>query len=102
MEWIAGLTAMDQFCEQYQDLMEDSYDRVDRVVLNAYFEMGRDPGGIRIWWRALHGSEEDLDSTPWMRMAGRFARRLRAFAQARCLPVVDCKPQEKKFEIAST
>jgi hypothetical protein len=102
MEWIAGLTAMDQFSEQYQDLIEHSYDCVDRVVLNAYFEMGRDPGGIRIWWRALHGSEQDLDTTHLMRMAGRFARRLRAFAKARGIPVVDCKPKEKKFEIAST
>ena len=37
-----------------------------------------------------------------MRMAGRFARRIRAFAKANAIPVVDCAPKEKKFEIART
>jgi hypothetical protein len=35
---------MDQFSEQYEDLIDDSYDCVDRIVLNAYFAMGQDPG----------------------------------------------------------
>ena len=50
---------MDQLSEQYQDLIEDSYDCVDRIVLNAYFPMAQDPGGVRVWWRALFGSEDD-------------------------------------------
>ena len=29
----------------YQDLLGGSYDCVDRIVLNAYFRMGHDPGG---------------------------------------------------------
>jgi hypothetical protein len=95
-------TSMDQFSEQYQDLIEDSYDCVDRVVLNAYFPMAQDPGGVRVWWRALLGSENDLDTAHLMRMAGRFARRIRAFAKANGIPVVDCAPKEKKFEIAQT
>src|ERR1700720_3080683 len=37
----------------YQDLLGGSYDCVDRIVLNAYFRMGHDPGGFRVWWRAL-------------------------------------------------
>jgi hypothetical protein len=93
---------MDQLSEQYQDLIEDSYDCVDRIVLNAYFPMAQDPGGVRVWWRALFGSEDDLDTAHLMRMAGRFARRIRAFAQANAIPVVDCAPKEKKFEIAQT
>src|SRR5438552_11774984 len=36
----------------YQDLVSGSYDCVDRIVLNAYFRMGHDPGGFRVWWRA--------------------------------------------------
>src|SRR6202047_2159570 len=36
----------------YPDLLGGSYDCVDRIVLNAYFRMGHDPGGFRLWWRA--------------------------------------------------
>ena len=32
----------------YQDLLSGSYDCVDRIVLNAYFRMGHDPGGFRL------------------------------------------------------
>ena len=32
----------------YQDLLSGSYDCVDRIVLNAYFRMGHDPGGFRV------------------------------------------------------
>jgi len=37
-----------------------------------------------------------------MQMAGRFSRRLRAFAKAQNIPVIDCKSSDKKFEIANT
>jgi hypothetical protein len=45
----------------YRDLLSGSYDCVDRIVLNAYFRMGHDPGGFRVWWRApdLHGGIAD-------------------------------------------
>jgi hypothetical protein len=91
---------MDQFSEQYQDLIEDSYDCVDRIVLNAYFAKGQDPGGMRVWWRDLYGSDEELDTNHLMRMAGRFSRRVHAYAKAAGIPVRDCAPKEKKFEIA--
>ena len=39
-----------------QDLLRGRYDCVDRIVLNAYFHMGHDPGGFRVWWRTLTGS----------------------------------------------
>ena len=44
----------------YRDLLGGSYDCVDRIVLNAYFRMGHSPGGFRVWWRALTGSDETL------------------------------------------
>jgi hypothetical protein len=78
--------------------LEGSYDCVDRIVLNAYFRMGHSGGGFRAWWPKLEGSEED--NAHLMRMAGRFSRRLRAFAQARSLPVIECKRGERKHEIA--
>src|SRR5215831_11228853 len=48
----------------YQDLLRASYDCVNRIVLNAYFRMGHDPGGFRVWWRALTGSDETLERPP--------------------------------------
>src|SRR5215831_14715695 len=35
----------DRLSTLYQDLLGGSYDCVDRIVLNAYFRMGHDPGG---------------------------------------------------------
>jgi hypothetical protein len=61
----------------YQDLLGGSYDCVDRIVLNTYFRMGHDPGGFRVWWRALTGSDETLENAYLMRLAGRFSRRMR-------------------------
>ena len=73
----------DQLSGLYSDLLEGSYDCVDRVVLNAYFAMGQSGGGFRVWWRALYGSDENLDDNHLMRMAGRFSRRLRAWAKGK-------------------
>jgi hypothetical protein len=73
----------DDFCERYGDLLTGSYDCVDRIVLNAYFSVGHNPGGFRCWWRRLHdGADDDLDNAHLMRMAGRFARRVKAWGQA--------------------
>ena len=53
---------MDELTARYQDLLTGSYDCVDRIVLNAYFSMGHNPGGFRVWWRRAHGgSDEHLD-----------------------------------------
>ncbi|MCC7155609.1 MAG: hypothetical protein IT161_13620 [Bryobacterales bacterium] len=90
----------DGLSKRYADLLTGSYDCVDRIVLNAYFRMGHHPGGFRVWWRALTGSEDTLDNTHLMRMAGRFSRRLRAYAQAKGIPVVDCPAGERKHDLA--
>ena len=90
----------DQLSTLYRDLLEGNYDCVDRVVLNAYFSMGQTGGGFRMWWRELHGSDENLDDTHLMRMAGRFSRRLRAWAKANQIPMVYCAPKVRKHEIA--
>ena len=90
----------DQLSALYSDLLKGSYDCVDRVVLNAYFSMGQSGGGFRVWWRALHGSDENLDDNHLMRMAGRFSRRLRAWAKANGIPVIYCSPGEDKHNMA--
>ncbi len=70
-------------------------------MLNAYFSLGHNPGGFRVWWRRLHGdSDEQLDNTHLMRMAGRFSRRVRASAAAHGIPVIDCKRGERKHQLA--
>ena len=86
--------------QRYGDLLYGSYDCVDRIVLNAYYPLGHNPGGFRTWWRRLHGDDAQLDNAHLMRMAGRFARRVRASAAAHGIPVIDCKRGERKHEIA--
>jgi hypothetical protein len=74
---------------------------VDRVVLNAYYPLGHSPGGFRCWWRRLHdGSDDQLDDTHLMRMAGRFARRVKAWAAANGVPVIFCTAGQRKHLIA--
>jgi len=90
----------DSLSDRYADLLTGSYDCVDRIVLNAYFRMGHDEGGFRVWWRALTGSDESLDNTHLMRLAGRFSRRIRGYAKAHGIPVIDCAAGERKHELA--
>ena len=91
----------DDFSARYGDLIDGSYDCVDRVVLNAWYPMGVNPGGLRTWWRRLHGGGEDqLDNTHLMRMAGRFARRVKAWAAANGVPVIFCTAGQRKHLIA--
>jgi hypothetical protein len=91
---------VDGLSDRYEDLLSGSYDCVDRIVLNAYFRMGHNPGGFRLWWRALTGSDDTLENTYLMRMAGRFSRRIRGYAKANGIPVIDCSAGERKHEIA--
>ena len=90
----------DQLSDLYAECLKGHYDCVDRVVLNAYFGMGQTPGGFRVWWRELYGSDENLDDNHLMRMAGRFSRRLRAWAKANGISVIYCSPGEDKHKIA--
>ena len=90
----------DDFTDRYGDLLTGSYDCVDRVVLNAFFPIGHNPGGFRSWWRRLHGSDDQLDNTHLMRMAGRFARRVKAWGSANGVPVIFCAAGQRKHQIA--
>lgn len=91
----------DEFSERYGDLLTGSYDCVDRIVLNAYYPLGPNPGGFRVWWRRWHqDSDEELDNAHLIRLAGRFARRVRAWAGEHGVPVIDCKAGERKHRIA--
>jgi hypothetical protein len=90
----------DRLSNLYHDLLDGTYDCVDRIVLNAYFRPGHNPGGFRVWWRRLTGSDATLDNAHLMRLAGRFSRRVRAYAKANRIPVIDCSVNERKHELA--
>jgi hypothetical protein len=90
----------DLLSSAYADLLDGRYDCVDRIILNAYFSMGCSPGGFRTWWRAFAGSDDNLDNTHLMRLAGRLSRRVRGWAKSNGVPVIDCPAGERKHQIA--
>ena len=87
-------------CELYPDLLDGVYDCVDRIVLRAYIRFIQEPGGFRVWWRRWQGSDEQLDNAHLMRVAGRFARRVKASAAQAGVPVVFSGAGQRK-EIVS-
>jgi len=72
----------------FNEFLDGSYDCVDRVVLRAYFQLGQQAPGFRTWWRRWQGSDEGLNNARLMRVAGRFARRVRDWAKGAGVPVV--------------
>src|SRR6185369_8033586 len=46
------------------------------------------------------GSDATLDNAHVMRLAGRFGRRIRGYAKANDIPVVNCSAGERKHDIA--
>jgi DNA-binding transcriptional ArsR family regulator len=84
------------------ELLDGSYDCVDRLVLRAYFPLVQSPGGMRAWWRRWHGSDDRLDDTNLMRLAGRFGRRVRAWAEHRGVPIVFAASGQRKDELAES
>jgi hypothetical protein len=90
----------DEFSTYYADLLEGSYDCVDRIVLNAYFPLGHSGGGLRSWWRLLRGSDDDLDDSHLRDLAGTFSRRLRAFCSKSKIEIIEAQAGERKHELA--
>jgi len=90
----------DEFSDYFADLLDGRYDCVDRIVLNGYFALGQQGGGFRYWWRELTGSDETLDQKHLREMAGRFSRRVHAYAKRRRIPLRHCAPGVRKHELA--
>jgi len=90
----------DEFSDYYADLLDGRYDCVDRIVLNGYFALGQQGGGFRYWWRQLTGSDATLDQDHVTGMAGRFSRRVHAYAKRRHIPLRHCAPGVRKHELA--
>jgi hypothetical protein len=89
----------DDFSTYCDEELEGSYDCVDRMVVNAYYTMGQTAAGFRTWWRQLYGSDETLNRTHIMRMAGDFGRRLKGAAKKYQIPVVYMSMRERKDEM---
>jgi hypothetical protein len=90
----------DRLSTRYQDLLSGSYDCADRIVLNAYFRIGHDPGGFRVWWLVTDRIGSDARNTDLMRSACRFSRRIRGYAKAHGIPVIDCSAGQRKHDLA--
>jgi hypothetical protein len=90
------MNTKDDFSEYYQELLDGQYDCVDRIVLNAYFGFAQSPGGFRMWWRNLFGSDEKLDQAHMARMAGDFVRRVRGYAKKHQVPMINVPAGERK------
>jgi hypothetical protein len=91
---------LDDFSAYHDELLEGRYDCVDRIVLNGYFPLGQQGGAFRTWWRRLTGSDETLDQAHLQRLAGRFSRRVHAWAKKQGVPLIHCAAGERKHELA--
>ena len=88
----------DDLSAYYEELLEGRYDCVDRIVLNGYLPRGQQGGAFRTWWRALTGSDSPLELDHLMQMAGRFSRRVHAWAKEHAIPLIHCPPDQRKHE----
>lgn len=94
------MASHDEFTEAYSELLDGSYDCVDRLVLNAYFRDIQTPGGFRNWWRKLFGGDENLNTNNLIKFAGRFSRRVHAWAKDKGIPIITSHKGERKHDIA--
>jgi len=90
----------DELSRYYAELLEGSYDCVDRIVVNAYFPMGQTGGGLRTWWRQLRGSDADLDDHHLRELAGTFSRRVTAYCAKHQIPLIEAQAGDRKHQLA--
>ena len=94
------MTGSDAFSEYYAELLQGAYDCVDRIVLNAFYPLGQSGGGLRAWWRYLHGDDSTLDDDHLRDMAGTFSRRLHGFCAKQGIPLIEAQAGDRKHELA--
>jgi predicted transcriptional regulator len=91
----------DKLSLHYEEKLQDQYDCIDRIVVNGYITKLQIPGGFRNWYRDLNGDDKDLTQSRLIKFAGRFSRRIYAFAQKKNIPIIECKAEQRKHEIAN-
>ena len=94
------MATLDAFAAYHAHLIEASYDCVDRLVVNCYYQMGQAGGGFRTFWRQWKGDDSRLSSEGLRQAAGDFARRLKAHCQANDILWIECAAGDLKYEIA--
>ena len=87
-------TTADPLTARHADLLDGSYDCVDRIVLNGYCRLMMTGGGFRTWWRQLFGRDDNLTNNRLKQMAGDFARRLYHWGKEHDIPVLKASEQE--------
>ena len=90
----------DDLSSYLAELLEGSYDCMDRITINAFYPMGQTGGGIRSWWREWKGSDQGLSDAGMKAVAGDFGRRLKAWCNQQHIPWVDCYAGDDKRQIA--
>jgi hypothetical protein len=94
------MTTPDAFAAYHAELIEASYDCVDRLVVNCYHQMSQAGGGFRTLWRLWKGDDSTLSDPALRQAAGDFARRLHSYCQREGILWIECGAGEKKFQIA--
>jgi hypothetical protein len=94
------MTKPDAFAAYHAELIASSYDCVDRLVVNCYWQMAQAGGGFRTFWRLWKGNDSGLTNQALRQAAGDLARRLHRYCQGQAIPWIECGAGQKKFEIA--
>ena len=84
----------------YEDLIEGSYDSIDRMVINAYSDLLHSAGGLRHWWRNMYGDDSDLTTNRLMRLSARYHRSVKSWCRSSNVPFISFKTGERKSEKA--
>ena len=88
------MPAADEFSSYLGDLLQGRYDCVDRIALRAYFPLGQTSGGLLRWWNQLY-PDQAISEQGLRRMAGDFARRVKAFSAKHHLALQYCEMGQK-------
>src|SRR5687767_12081326 len=94
------MSTSDAFASYHAHLIEATYDCVDRLVINCYFQLGQTGGGFRTFWRAWKGDDTRLNGEGLRQAAGDLARRLKAYCEKGGIPWIECGTGDIKYEIA--
>lgn len=72
---------MDDFREYYTRLRNGTYGCVNRIVMNAHYDVAQTAGGLQTWWNRFR-DHHDLIKNHLTRLAACFGRRTAAGARA--------------------
>ena len=76
----------DELSTYVADLLEGTYDCVDRITLRGYYPLGQTSGGLLTWWNQLF-SNTPLTEERLRKLAGDFGRRVDGYASKHKIPL---------------